>query len=253
LIYTLKNKDPKENEYISIFFLWLSKLIQSGGLTSEDALQIHIDSRTLEYLENEYTVLPILFDNLQCPFTFIRFDPPENPLEGMMHKYDSVDYTQDIFIYSDIDIIISNPFHLMTEQMTDKMIYVNKEGDLIDPNYSSGFSDKIDVAGKPGFSAGKFVIVGKDLRNEFFERIHTLCDTSSQFYTVEQPFFNQALYSLSRDIVNIDLLTRFVSFNSEGYDKTKTIFHDLAGDVGDGPKHLTKMIQTICLYITGVY
>lgn len=253
LLYTLKNKDPKDNEYVTILSLWLAKVIQSGGLTSQDRLQIHIDSRTLEYLKNEYTVLPLLFDTLQCPFTFISFDPPENSLEGMMHKYDPVDYTQDIFIYSDIDILISIPFHRMTEQMTDTMIYVSKEGDLTDPNYSAGFLDKIEDKGLPGFSAGKFVIVGKHLRNEFFQCIHDLCDISSQFYTVEQPFFNHALYSLNKDIVNIDLLTNYVSLNSEGYDKTNTIFHDLAGDVADGRKHLTKMVQTLCLYITGVY
>jgi hypothetical protein len=251
LLYTLKNKDPKDNEYVTIFFLWLSKLIQIGGLRSEDILYIHIDSRTFEFLENEFTVLPILFNTLQCPFKFIVFDPPENSLEGMMQKYDLVDYIQDIYMYCDIDIIISNPFHIITEQMTDNMIYVCKEGELINSNYSTGFSEEITDVTLPGFSAGKFAIVGKDLRNNLFEIIHSICDISSDFYTVEQPFFNRAIYSFNRSVINIDLLTSVVSFNSKGYDKTKTIFHDLAGDVGDGSMHLKKMLHIMCLYIIG--
>ena len=107
----------------------------------------------------------------------------------------------------------------------------------------------------PGFSAGKFIITGKEQRNSFFQIIQGLCDYSTKFYTVEQPFFNLAIYNLPRDTISIDVntLTEHVSFNGHDYSKTKTIFNDMAGNVGDGKTHATKIMTALALYLVGVY
>ena len=55
VIYTLKDKEPKDNLYFNVFYMWLTMLIKNGGLEKDDILHIHIDSRSLEYLENTYT------------------------------------------------------------------------------------------------------------------------------------------------------------------------------------------------------
>jgi len=254
LLYTLKEKEVKDNMYIEIFYIWLGKVIQSGGLTENDLVQVTMDQRTCEYLETNETSLPILLEKLPCPFKTIIIESPSNSLEGMMNKYLITEYSQDIYIYCDIDILISNPFHLLTETLSDNTFYFCREGSLSDENYcGSNSSETIDNT-LPGFSAGKFIITGQEQRTSFFKLIQRLCDYSTKFYTVEQPFFNRAIYSLERHSVSIDVdtLTQHVSFNGNNYTKD-TIFNDMAGNVGDGKSHATKIMTALALYLVGVY
>lgn len=251
LIYTLKDREVKDNEYLNIFYIWLAKVIQSGGLTSQDSLYIIMDSRTIDYHKTNHTVLLALLDTLQCSFSIVSVDEPQTQLEGMMNKYINIDYKENVYIYCDIDILISNTFQSMLTDMKDNTIYVCKEGLLSDKNYSEGFTYKTSTL--PGFSAGKFIILGKDLRDSLFQTINDLCDYSTKFYSVEQPYFNKAIYMHPIDNININHLEQFVSFNGSMYEKTKTIFNDVAGEPGDGKKHLDKIIHSICLYSIGFY
>lgn len=256
LIYTLKDKEVKDNLYLSIFHIWLAKVIQSGGLTKNDILKITIDSRTLDYYNIIKTPLPLLLEKMPCPYEFILIDPPSNSLEGMMNKYLFTEYTQDIWVYSDIDILITNPFSIMLDQTKDNTAYFCREDYFSDDNHGEGFNTGVDK-NLPGFSAGKFVICGKLLRDSFFNIIQESCDYSRTYKTVEQPVFNYAVYSLPRDTVNIDikLLTYHVSFNGDKntYIKDITIFNDMAGDVAEGESHVKRILDTLSLYFIGVY
>ena len=255
LLYTLKDKEVNDNFYIEIFYIWLGKVIQSGGLTSSDFLQITMDSRTVEYFNSNSSPLPVLLEKLQCSYKIIEVDPPSTSLEGMMNKYNLTEYDQDIYIYCDIDILISNSFHILLPELKDNTAYFCKEGSFSHDNYGEGFNHGISDD-LPGFSAGKFVIAGKLIRDSLFNIIKQVCNYSTKFYTVEQPYFNYAIYSLPRDTVSIDteLLTGYVCFNgNEGYDKNKTIFNDMAGDPANGEAHLKKIIHMISLYLSGIY
>jgi len=253
LVYTLKDMPVEDNLYLNIFYKWLAKVIQSGGLTKDDCIQIRIDSRTAEYFNEADTVLPLLLERLPCSYSILTFDPPTTSLEGMMNKYVFTEYIQDVYIYCDIDILISNPFYIMFTQAEKYTIYLCSEGTLEDPNYSAGFPE-VDPT-LPGFSAGKFMIRGKLLHQILFNTINNICDYSTKFYTVEQPFFNRAVYILLDAGQPIDnkLLTSYVSFNGDDYDKTKTVFNDLAGQAGDGLVHMKKVMDNMCLYVCGLY
>jgi hypothetical protein len=255
LLYTLKDKEVKENLYIDIFYLWLAKVIQSGDLRSNDLLQITVDSRTVEYFNSNSSALPVLLEKIQCPYEIIEVDPPSTSLEGMMNKYNFTEYTQDVYIYCDIDIIISNSFHTLLPLLKNNTAYFCKEGSFSHDNYGESFNHGVSDD-LPGLSAGKFIITDKLIRDSLFNIIRQACNYSTTFYTVEQPYFNYAIYSLPRDTisVNIDLLTEYVSFNgNEGYDKNKTIFNDMAGDPANGEVHLKKIIHMISLYLSGIY
>jgi len=251
LIYTLNDRDVKDNQYINIFYIWLAKVIQSGGLTSRDSLYIIMDKRTIEYHTTNDTVLSVLFDHLPCPFSIVSIKPPQTQLEGVMNKFINIDYKEDVYIYCDIDILITNTFESMISDMKDKTIYLDREGLLSDKNYSEGFT--YETPGLPGFNSGKFVILGKELRDSLFQAINDLCDYSTNFYTLEQPYFNRAIYILPVENINISYLEPFVSFNGRMYEKTRTVFNDVAGEPGNGKKHLDKMIHSICLYYIGFY
>jgi len=252
----LKDKDPKDNMYIDIFFIWFAKVIQSAGLTQSDLLQVTMDSRTIEYLEQCNTPFSLLIERLPCLFRVVVINPPANSLEGMMNKYAYTDYTQDVYIYCDIDILISRPFHTMVEQLEENSMCFCKEGSLSDKNYSEGFSETAaELENMSGFSAGKFVILGKPLRDSFFKIINDMCDYSSKFYTVEQPYFNRAIYLIPRDKVTLNTsLDKYVAFNgNDEYDKETTIFNDMGGDVGDAKAHVTKIMNALALYLIGFY
>ena len=256
LIYTLKDKEPKDNMYIDIFYIWLAKVIQSGGLTQKDLIQVAMDSRTCTFLETKDNILSHLLDILPCLFTIVEIPPPSNSLEGMMNKYAYTEYTQDVYIYCDIDILISRPFNEVVEQLEENTMYFCNEGNLSDINYGEGFTEDKEVLEKlSGFSAGKFIILGKGLRDYLFKSINDICDYSSKFYTVEQPYFNKAIYRIPRDKVNVNttILEQYVAFNGNNYDKKKTIFNDMAGDVADGKIHATKIMNALALYIIGCY
>jgi hypothetical protein len=248
----LKDKEVKDNLYLEIFYVWLAKVIQSGGLTENDVLQVTMDQRTCEYLETYVNILPILLKKLPCSFVTVIVEPPSNPLEGMMNKYLITDYSQDTFIYCDIDILISSSFHKLDEKLLSNTIYVCKEGILGDDNHSGSYSSEITNKTLTGFSAGKFIVVGKELRDSFFKTIQEFCDYSTKFYTVEQPFFNRAVYK-DTSSMDVTLLTEHVAFNGIDYVKGETIFNDMAGDVGIGESHVKRIINAITLYLCGDY
>jgi hypothetical protein len=60
------------------------------------------------------------------------------------------------------------------------------------------------------------------------------------------------LYNAGHAIDN-SILTSYVSFNGDEYDKTSTVFNDLAGQAGDGLVHMKKMFDNMCLYVSGLY
>jgi hypothetical protein len=133
--------------------------------------------------------------------------------------------------------------------MTENTMYFCTENSLDSKNYSEGFPPEYPVTSNlPGFSAGKFAIFGKELRNSFFSRIHEICDYSTKYETVEQPLFNRSIYEIPKDIISVDInmLTEHVSFNGHSYSEEKTIFYDLAGETSNGLTHFKKMSDYMC-------
>ena len=141
----------------------------------------------------------------------------------------------------------------MTDKMTANTLYVCGEGNLRDVYYSEGFSVLEDLV---GFSAGKFAIYGKALLEAFFKRVHEYCEYSTKYITVEQPYFNRAVYEITgSQTVDTKLLTYHVCFNGSSYYDTDaiTIFYDLAGNAGNGITHLKKIMDILCLFSCGHY
>jgi hypothetical protein len=249
VIYTLKDKDPADNLYLNVLHQWLTMVIKNGGLTNGDILHIHIDEVTFDYLQNNKNILIVLLEMLPCDYKFQLFEQPETSLEGMMNKYVFTEYSQDVYIYSDIDVLVMKPFRSMLN-VKENTIYPLKALSLDHNFYSEGFPPEFPLSSSlPGFNASIFLVMGKDLRDSFFNRIHTICDYSTKYECVEQPYFNRAIYEMPRNLVNIDLLGEYVSFSSFNKDDTKSIFVDLSGDTSNGISHLRAMSDMISLYI----
>jgi hypothetical protein len=249
VVFTLAEREPSENQYMSIFTIWLSQLIHAGGLTKADALYITLDTRTSQYL-NDHTIFATLLLALPCPYYIRQMPPPKTLLEGMLWKYEPHDYTQDAFMYCDIDILILRDLHTFLIGTKDESILVHHEDSLSNPDFGAVFIHQGEVIPKnvPGFSAGKFIILGKTLCTEFLKAVKQLAGSWSgeSFYTCEQPFFNKIIYSMNPDHTSIDsdtLTEPHISQNGHTYKPGVTVLLDCMGDPGNQDMHYRKILD----------
>lgn len=249
VLFTLDGREVKENQYVRIFYIWLSKLIQNGGLTKDDMLMISIDKKTFDYISTSATSLNSIFCKLLCPHTFMIFPSPVTMMEGMQMRYEPHKYEQDAYMYCDIDVIVRKPLSTFLERtMPDKM-YVVVEGDLRDANYGA---DMEGMEGNPGYTSGIWVITGQSICREFLIRLHNHYKVYAKYYALDQPFFNRAVYDMSHRNIIRDVLTEHTSFNGHNYNKDACVLFNCAGDVGDGLKHHEKIQDVLIMMDAGV-
>jgi hypothetical protein len=136
-------------------------------------------------------------------------------------------------------------------------LYLHPEGLLSNSDYGAAFT-KEELAflseSDHGFSSGKYFIYGKELYANFIKSICKLFLTNSTiYYTLDQPYFNKAVYVLDKKYnINIHLLNpSTVSINLEKYSKDTTIFIDSAGIPGDEECHFDKVFNLYIMIQSG--
>ena len=261
VLFTPIGKSEDENKYIDIYLLWLSQVIKSAELTSNDLIELLIDSVTWNKLQQ--TCFTYLYTGLVCKLNILLLPQPATLTDGCMWKYLITDYTQDIFFYCDIDIFIIKPIHRLTNAMKENTIYADPEGQLLDPiygqNYAADFPPsnlRLLPQNSLGYSAGKFFIYGKTIQNRFFQYIRFLhSEQTKKYIMLEQPFYNRALYDLNSEILinNTVLSKEIICRNNTNYNKNTTILFDFCGLPGDDTLHLSKAISIISLLNSGLY
>jgi len=245
IIYTIYDKPVQENKYVEIFLIWLSQFIKAGGLGKDDMLHMYIDKKTAEYLFTD-SIFGFLLNKAQFQRQIIGIPPPKTHLEGMMWKYNLSDYVQDIYMYCDIDILITKSLHGLVSSIKPNTIYVCIEGYMSNSDYGADISPKDIKEDMNGFSAGKFIVSGKDLRDNLFITVKELCKYEKKYYTIELPLFNRAIINMSN--IDVDLLiSPLISINGELYNKDSTILIDCTGEPGNGEFHYSKMLDVFCL------
>jgi hypothetical protein len=260
ILFTLKEKKPSENQYVQMLLLWLSQLIQGHVLTEKDSLQLYLDTLTYEYITTS-TMFHRIISKLPCVPRICLLESPSTLLEGCSWKYsmDSSSYTQEILIYCDLDIYICKPLGAFCKDMIPNTLYVQPEGPISDPNYGAHFKQEelqIIPAGSPGFSAGKFILVGKQVAGSFFNAMSWIVSSNKtiSYYCLEQPLFNYIVYrqfltaESSASYIDTTTLSSSISVNFHGYTKGKTVFLDCMGEPGNGSLHLEKFVQAMCLF-----
>jgi hypothetical protein len=251
-LYTLINKNVQENLYIEMFLIWLATVVKYAALDKYDTIHLITDKDTAEYLENE-TIFFMLQKSLNYPIVKFCLPRPSTNLEGMMYKYVFTDYTQDVFMYCDIDVMIVKPIHIIVNKIQYETIVVQHEGVIHETNYGAAFSSeelKNIPENTPGFSAGKFFIRGKELHKDFFKLIYDyyLQNKNTNYYTLEQPYFNKALFSLDITKINIDIdtLDNQIISNSNT-PAVSCILLDHCGEPANGKLHFAKILDSLLL------
>jgi hypothetical protein len=244
----------ENNRYIEIFILWLAQLAKVKALSPADSLHITIDCDTLSHCKKTYASFDYLIKYLPNVVFHIE-KAPSTLLEGMMWKFIKHEYLQDIFMYFDIDIYVMKPLHIITDQMHPNKIYLMQEGNLTHPNYNEAFPESIRATlteYHPAYSAGKFAITSENIRDIIFEQITKRCDYTSNYYCMEQNFFNCILYEISSDFLDIDVfVSPSIIYNGSNYDAKYTVLYDCAGDPANGKMHIAKYMDLIVMGAIG--
>ena len=250
VVFTIKGTSIENNKYISIFYIWLSLCIKNSGLGKDDQIRIKIDSETFEYCKQNMLFAGLLTHSA-CPIKIILFPPPNDVIDGMMIRFKKVAYTQDIFMYSDIDILIIKPIHALFTSITENNIGVHIEGLINDINYGACFTEEelaVLTPESPGCSSGKFIIYGKELYSELLDIITTIYTKDTLYYCHDQTFYNKALYLLDKQKYKLTALDQSVlSINGHLY-TPHTILLDVMGMPGDGQIHFDKMLMFSLLH-----
>jgi hypothetical protein len=251
ILFTLKDKPVKDNKYVSIFLMWLSVLCKHAELDEDDLLSLKVDEPTFNYL-NTHTVFVSLFTKSIFKKKVTICPIPTNLLEGMMMRYLNVDYTQDVYMYCDIDVLIIKPLTSFINDFKINTLYLHPEGLLSNSNYGAAFTEEELASFSEsdyGFSSGKYFIYGKEIYAYFIKSICKLFLTNSTiYYTLDQPLFNKAAYLLDKKYdIDINLLnSSTICVNLDKYSKDTTIFIDSMGIPGDETYHFDKVFN---LYI----
>jgi hypothetical protein len=252
IVFTLEGKKVSENKYVQIFLFWLANLVKFAELKECDFVRVFMDTTTKTYLETK-TPFFMLMEKLPCKLQVLGIPTPKTALEGMMWKYYFIDYSQDVYMYCDIDCMTFGPIHKIVDVIKENTIAVHCEGYLDQHDYGAAFSSaELEAAkGMVGFSAGKFLVRGKELQQRIFSNVQSLQKrwTGKSLYTVEQPFFNKAIYGLQEDYLDFDLLTE-KNISKDGIDliRGSTILVDFAGEPGDGDFHFKKILDLFLLF-----
>ena len=244
VLFTLKDREVAENKYIPVFNMWVSKLVENGGLGRDDFLLISIDERTIEYLKTTSGIMGTLLSYLKCPYAFKIFPAPATLLDGMRIRYTPHDFTQDAYMYLDIDVLAMKPLKGMLEGLEAGKVYTVSEGSLTDPNYGADMSSTEGV----GYTSAVMVFTSPWTQEVLFKRVNELYRDKG-YYTLDQPFYNHAVYMMPHD----SRLSKYVSYNGHNYSKGDTILLNCGGDVGDGKIHFEKIHDIICLINIGFF
>lgn len=243
VVFTITGKDPAKNPYCSIALLWLAKVIEVAGLTDADEIGLVMDEATAAYIET--TAFIRLVAAAPCPVSvYTVAEQPATLTDGAMYRYLSTDYTQDYFMYCDIDILFMGPIHPVLDHAIPDTIHLHAEGYLTHEAFGATLPAEVTIEGKPGFNSGKFIITSRRLLEHLFTQVNQLVQGSTRrHWALDQPFFNHAILMIHPKFIDtyvfyFAVCDRLTKLGSPG-----TLLLDLNGETGDGGHHLAMMVQ----------
>jgi hypothetical protein len=256
-LFTLAGKNPMENKYIDMFYIWFTYLKRYAGLGPNDCLGLIIDEDTLECINSERNQT-FSYLSLGVPFWIeISIMPrPANLSEGFAQRYNNDHFDtftkHELNLHTDIDCLcIRNIGALFFNTKSD--FYVMEEYSfLTDDNHGGLFIKDSKYDNEPGFSAGWYAWKHSEGQRELFKTVSKGCldNAGTPFYTVDQPFYNYEIFKLiqakTMNIHSFHHLT--VAFNPFIADESLKFayFVNFAGEPGVEQCHFNKMFQFMC-------
>jgi len=264
-LFTLANKNPKENKYITMFYMWFSYIKRYSGLGPNDSVGLIVDEDTFRHMDSDGNqIFSYISEGVPFRIEISIMKRPANLSEGLSERYNMTHFTTftraELNLHVDIDCLCIRNIHTLFNNFTsnENTFYAMSEsGDIYDNNYGGHLLEKGTVDESfPAFSAGWYAWKHSESQREMFESVSKGClsNSSTPFYTVDQPFFVYELIlritSEKKSDFNVCILDKeLVAFNPYIPDKRlkQAYFVNFAGEPGVEDCHFTKMFGFMCM------
>jgi hypothetical protein len=260
ILFTLEDKTICKNKYVDMFIMWFCLLLKSDFLDENDIFFLVVDKHTRDFLFN-HTVFLRLCRKIKFKINFTNFiSQPKTLLEGCMLKYTNynqiVDCQKDVIMYTDIDVLLVKSIKYLINQMAPNSIIINEEATNKEYTIDIPKSEMEEIVNYfpnyKGLSAGKFIVYGKQLYCDLCIMINDYNKIKkTDYYTLEQPFFNRAVYNkaVKKELILQEINSSIVQ--SENYDNTNnnTLIVDCCGGPGEQDPHYERILDKFLLIL----
>jgi len=263
-LFTLSEKEPKNNKYINMFYIWFTYLKRYGGLTPNDCVGLLVDEDTFNYMNSDNnSTFGYLSQGVPFHIEISIMKRPSNLSEGFAERYMIENFetitNHELNLHLDIDCLCIRNIHALFNQVktTENTFYImTEDGNLFDDNHGGLLLEKgILSEGFPGISAGWYAWKHSEGQREFFKTVLKGCleNMNTPYYTVDQPFYNyeivMRIVSKKEADFSICILSKeIVVFNPYIEDESlkNAYFVNFAGEPGVQDCHYKKILEFFC-------
>jgi len=262
-LFTL-GKNPKENKYLTMFYMWFTYLNKYSGLGPSDSVGIIVDQETFDFMNSDGNqILAHIVDGIHFNIEFAIMRSPANLSEGFAERYRAEHFEtftkHELNLHIDIDCLCIRNIHSLFSKFdrTQPTFFAMSEfGYIYDDNHGGNMINKDDAPEDfPGLSAGWYAWMRSDDQRALFDTVLKRCLDNAEhpFYTVDQPFYNHellqvvngkkvdyTLYVLDSDIVVFNPYISDISL-------AKAYFANFAGEPGVEDCHFNKIFTFLLM------
>ena len=247
LLFTLEGRNPAENQYIDMFFIWLTFLHKNGGLQKSDIISILADQATIDFLNTTETFAQVS-KGILANIEFHLIPQPKTLMEGCMQRYNE---THGIFrecsLYLDLDILVCRSFQEI-QTLPSNTFLACPEGELLSTDYGGHFfSHSVDLKWEPGYTSAVFAFTEGEETRSILKKIYSECESHKDepFYTIDQPYFNKNIFTLkTKYTIPSDWVEDNIPIDER---KNSTVFLNYCGEPGKGKIHFLKLLTQVCI------
>jgi hypothetical protein len=262
--FTKKGQEPKDNKYISMFFMWLKFVEAFGCVNQSDQICVLVDPETKKYIETMKAVSVIAL-----PYTLIEFEQPSTIQEGAAFRYriyesGLVQPTTDV-CYMDVDMLVIKDIHWIQAELeaAPNSLLVYPEYTLRHFTYLGDLTEEDMIffeefpelyTTHPGMTSTIFGFRGGIMKEPFEELLGKMRASTEAHYTLDQPFFNRMVlwHCYKKQTFEISFLQKkSIAYNELRQrcpEETKMI--NFCGEPGDQEFHWTKMFMALLAEVT---
>jgi hypothetical protein len=276
-LFTLENKNVKDNKYIDMYYIWLNNIIKYGKLQDTDYCITLVDNVTFKAI-SENKLLQLILSEFKNNYIIV-YDQPKTIKEGIMKRYDidellkitkNIEELNPQYIHLDIDVLVVNNIRKLfinnnNLNKTTINLTADNRWEFLNGMFYGELASKEDIEiiksiniKIPGFSAGIFGWSNSIGIKEYFNFIkNKAINTNKEFYTVEQPFFNAAIFNyffkepgmfyfniLDKNKIKMNI---FPDKNIILDESNEIVLIDFCGEPGDDTFHWNKMFTQLIL------